>query len=111
MSTKKKIGNYLDEHRKEMAKREKGYKSMVKEIWLDKCVFVRVRLKDIYIEISLHLSEDNDDEVVNVSALANEYENVWRRFRYNFQKYIMNEKKRGWDDRYIGYLQKLYSSL
>ena len=110
MSTKKKIREIIAEHREELKKGTMGYHSCGKNIFLTGYDYLRVYIWGYAIEISLHL--DNSELCMFYrGGSINDFDRVWRKFRYAFKKSIAEEKEFGRNEEFAGKLKELYCLL
>ena len=110
MNTKKKIREIIAEHRAELKKGTMGYESCGKNIHLTGYDYVRVYIWRYAIEISLHLDNSKLCMFYRGGSI-NDFDRVWRKFRYAFKKYIAKEEEYGNDKAFLAKLKELYSLL
>lgn len=110
MNTKKEIRNIIAEHRDKLKKGTMGYHSCGRNIYLTGYDYVRVYIFGTVIELGLHL--DNSELCAFYKdGSINDLDDVWRRFRYSFKKYIAKEEEYGNDKAFLAKLKELYSLL
>lgn len=111
MNTKKEIRKIIAEHSAELKKGTKGYHSCERNIYLTDKDYLRVYIFGYGLEFSLHLGNSETLWMFYRDGSIYDLNNVWRKYKYRFEKYIVEAEECGKDKAFVAKLKELYSLL